>query len=414
MKPLFRKEALVAQQSGLYGEALRMGFPRLRLLTLAAVSLAAAIVAFAFCGEYTRKEHVTGYLSPTKGLIKIYTPQAGTVQERRVGEGQAVRQGDVLLVISSERASASAAATHAAVLEELRLRRDSLKQEQAKQLRIDALAAGGLATRIRSLEAEMAQARTQIELQRSRAANAQRTLARHEQLVAARFVAEAVLQQKHDEVLDQRNQLAALERTLTGLARDLASARTELASAGPRGENHAAALARQVSELEQQLADGDARRTVVLTAPADGTVTTVLADLGQAASPGVPLLAILPAGAQLEAHLLVPTRAAGFIRPEQSVALRYQAFPYQRFGHHAGVVAEVGRTVLQPNEAALPVAIREPVYRVTVRLGEQQIRAYGQNLLLQAGMALDADVHIDRRRLIEWLIDPVLAVARRV
>ena len=99
---------------------------------------------------------------------------------------------------------------------------------------------------------------------------------------------------------------------------------------------------------------------------------------------------------------------------DQTVALRYQAFPYQRFGHYLGEVREVGRTILQPQEAALPLPVQEPVYRITVKLPAQRVQAYGQSLALQSGMVLDADIWVDRRRLIEWVVDPLLSVVGRV
>jgi membrane fusion protein len=152
----------------------------------------------------------------------------------------------------------------------------------------------------------------------------------------------------------------------------------------------------------------------VITAPCDGTATTILAERGQTATPSAPLLSILPSGAQLEAYLLVPTRAVGFIAPKQTVALRYQAFPYQRFGSYRGYVTQISRTLITPNEANLPVTLEEPVYRVTVALLAQSVQAYGDRVPLQAGMLLDADVWIDRRRIIEWIFDPILSVAGRL
>jgi membrane fusion protein len=414
MALLFRNEALEAHQDKLHGETLRAPAPALRWLTGAAALVAAIIIGFAFWGQFTRKEHVAGYLAPTKGLIKIFTPQSGTVLEKRVTEGQAVKQGDVLLVISSERATASTHEAQAEILTQLRQRRDSLLREQSRQPQLDSLAASELASRSRGLELEIAQAHGQIELQQARVASAQRTVSRYEQLLTSRFISEATLQQKQEELLDQRNQLASLERAVTSLSRDMNAARTEQVAAGLKRDNNLAAIARHIAELEQQLTEGDSRRTAVLTAPADGTVTTIMAEVGQAANPNTPLLSILPPGAELEARLLVPTRAAGFIQPKQTVALRYQAFPYQRFGHHMGVVVDVGRTVVQPNESTLPLALQEPVYLVTVRLDEQQVRAYGQNMPLQAGMMLDADIHLDRRRLIEWVFDPLLSVTGRI
>lgn len=410
----YRRPAALAQADTLYGATLVAQTPAVTLLVLAAVAAAALVVSFAVWGEYTRKERVAGFLAPTRGLIKVYTPQAGTVLERRVSEGQAVRQGDVLFVISSERASSSTREAQAAVQAQLAERRDSLQREQHKQAEIDGLGAAATAQRIQGYGNELAQARAQLELQQSRVASAERAIQRYQELVASRFFSEVALQQKQDELLDQRGQLANLRRTISGLERNLSDARAELAASGLKRANNTASIGRQVSELQQQLTEADTRRSVVLTAPGDGTVTTILAEAGQAANPGVPLLTILPAGAALEAQLLVPTRAAGFIKPGQPVALRYQAFPYQRFGHYQGEVVKVGRSVIQPNESSLPIPLNEPVYRVTVRLPSQQVMAYGQAMSLQSGMVVDADIWVDRRRVIEWLIDPMLSVTGRV
>lgn len=411
---LFRNEAIEAQKEALQGGVLIAAPPALRVLVAAAVLIACVLIGYACWGEYTRKAHVAGYLAPTLGLVKIHTPQTGRVLEKRVSEGQLVKRGDTLLVISSERASTATAETEAAMLRELTARRDSLRRELTKQAEIDNLGAGGLRDRIRGLQAELAQADTQLKIQRSRVTSAERTVRRNAELLDRRFVSEAAMQVKQEELLDQRGQLAAIERGITGLQRELDAARVELAGSALRRANNGAGLERQISEIEQQLTEGEARREVVLVAPADGTVTNVFAEVGQTVTPDRPLLSILPAGASLEARLLVPTRAAGFIRAGQEVALRYQAFPYQRFGHHLGRVVAVGRTVIQPNEVNLPIAVEEPVYLVTVSLRAQDVRAYGQNLALQAGMMLDADVRIDRRSLIAWLFDPVLSVAGRV
>lgn len=412
--PLFRTKALAHQQDRLHGEILIARSPTIRLFVSVTALFAIALVSFAFWGEYTRKEHVAGYLSPTQGMIKMYSPQVGTVLIKHVDEGQLVKQGDVLLTISSERATSTTRETQAAMLAELKQRRDSLRLEQGKQQEIDTLTGTGIVGRIRGLETEIREAQAQMALQSSRVTSAERMVARYEKLLLERFVSDVALQEKQDELISQRNQLAQLKRSITSLNRELSSARVELSTSGLKRDNNTSAIERQISELEQQLTETDARRSIVLTAPADGTVTTILVELGQTANPNTPLLSILPAGAELQAQLLVPTRAAGFIKPTQQVSLRYQAFPYQRFGHHLGEVVEIGRTVIQPNESSLPLSIQESVYRVTVRLPQQKVHAYGQAMPLQAGMVLDADIHMDRRRLIEWVFDPLLSITGRI
>jgi len=146
----------------------------------------------------------------------------------------------------------------------------------------------------------------------------------------------------------------------------------------------------------------------------------VLAQVGQTVTPSVAMASLLPANARLQAQLFAPSSAVGFVRPKQKVQLRYQAFPYQKFGHQTGAVALVSRAPLQGAElAGLPMqastnAASEPLYRITVTLDQQSVAAYGQAQALVPGMQLEADVLLDRRRLIEWLFEPVLGIAGRV
>jgi membrane fusion protein len=56
----------------------------------------------------------------------------------------------------------------------------------------------------------------------------------------------------------------------------------------------------------------------------------------------------------------------------------------------------------------------EPIYRIVVRLARQDVQAYGQHFALQPGMALQADVLLERRRLFEWVLDPLYAVVGRL
>ena len=413
-KDLFRSEALVHQQDRLHGDILIARSPTIRFLVSITVLFAIAVVCFAYWGQYNRKEQVTGYLMPTHGMIRLFSPQIGIVLEKYVSEGQTVKKGEALLVVSSERATMTTGETQAAMLAQLRQQRDSLQVELSKQKEIDTLTSNSIAGRIRGLEAEIHEAKMQLNLQTRRVKSGKRKMERFEQLQKKGFISEAAIQKEEEELIDQQNRLIQVRQNITSLTRKLNTEQVELASSGLKRTNNTAAIERKISELEQQLTEADVRRSVVLTAPADGTVTTILAEIGQAVNPNKLLLSILPTGTQLLAQLLVPTRAAGFIKPTQKVALRYRAFPYQRFGHHLSEVLEIGRTVIQPNEAKLPVTIKEPVYRVTVRLPRQQIQAYGQAMPLKAGMLLDADIHIDRRRLIEWVFDPLLSITGRL
>lgn len=409
---LFRAEALADPRLALHGSTVCTLGPGPRGLTALALLAALAIVVFACWGRYTRSERVTGTLEPSRGLVRIHTPQAGTVTERRVSEGQMVRRGDVLLVLSSERARLHERGAQAGVMAQLDQRSQDLARERDAQAQIDTLAIQSLDARRRSLQTEIGHVQAETALLHQRIAMAQATAARHRDLVAQQFETAAALQPHLEAVLEQQARLAQAERTRTGLQRDAQSTELDLHAARLRRDNNGSSLGRQRAELAQQRTEADMRRSVVVTAPADGQVTALVVDVGQAADPAAPLLLLLPQGAELQARLWLPSRAIGFVHLQQPVRLRYQAFPYQHFGQHEGRVVEISRAPLDGATASGSGGnAREALYRVTVRLPAQQLLAAGRPLPLQAGMALDADIRVDSRRLIEWLLDPLRPLA---
>jgi membrane fusion protein len=128
----------------------------------------------------------------------------------------------------------------------------------------------------------------------------------------------------------------------------------------------------------------------------------------------VPLLTILPEGSALHAELLVPTRAIGFVRPGQEVSLRYEAFPYERFGQYRGTVKSVGKNVWTQGEKLGPLVIREPSYRIAVTVEQQQVQAGEQSLPLRSGMLVSADLLLEKRSLLEWLFQPIFQLRERM
>lgn len=93
--------------------------------------------------------------------------------------------------------------------------------------------------------------------------------------------------------------------------------------------------------------------------------------------------------------------------------LRYQAFPYQKFGHQLGEVTQISRSALSSSELNALVgrsSDRESLYRVTVKLMRQKLTAYGRPEPLKPGMLLEADILGERRRLIEWIFEPLYSL----
>jgi membrane fusion protein len=153
--------------------------------------------------------------------------------------------------------------------------------------------------------------------------------------------------------------------------------------------------------------------TIQLAAPLSGWVLSAIA-LALAATQT--LLTVVPSGSELQAQLLVPSSGAGFVRAGDRVVLRYRVYPYQKFGLHYGRVAKVSRSALTPSEVAAITGQQptEPLYRVAVKLDDASVFAYGKAEPLKAGMALDADILQERRRLIEWVFESLYGLGKRI
>ncbi len=415
MPNLFRPEVVEGRRQGWLGSIQLIRPVSFTVLTVFVVTTTVAVVSYLSLGEYTRKARVSGYLVPDSGVIRLVTPQAATVVERHVVEGQAVRQGDVLFVLSLERATLQGG-TQAAVQQSLAARERSLKASSQQQALLQQTQSAALLQQISDMKRELAQLGTEADLQRERLGLAQQAQARLESLRNENFVSSAQVQTKAEEVLGLRAQVQGLERLGATKQREIGGLEAQLRELPLRSQAQLGEIDRDMAELVQKAAESEALTRIVIRAPQDGVVTSVLAERGQTATPATALASLVPADARLQAHLFAPSSAVGFLRSEQAVLLRYQAYPYQKFGHQAGHVMQVSRTPLQAAELAslaLPPS-NEPLYRITVALDQQAVQAYGQAQPLAPGMQLDADVLLDRRRLIEWIFEPVLSITGRV
>ena len=419
MRSFFRPEALEHGRHDWLGSIQLIRPVSLAVFTAVAVATAAAIGTYLTLGEYTRKARVIGYLVPDRGVIRLLTPQTATLVESHAVEGAAVSRGEVLFVLAVGQATLSGD-TQAAVQSSIASRMLSLQGTARQRDLLEQTQLAAIDRQIGEMQREFDSMKIESDLQRQRLALAEQAQSQYESLRNDNFVSAAQVRTKAEEVLNVKSQLQGLERQRNARLREIAALHAQRRELPLQAQSARGAIDRDVAALSQMAAETEARQRIVVRAPQDGVVSGVLASLGQTVTPAVALASLLPADAKLQAQLFAPSNAVGFVRASQHVQLRYQAFPYQKFGHQSGEVVQVSRSPLQASELvglSLPAALiasGEPLYRITVALDRQNVAAYGQAQALAPGMQLEADVLLDRRRLIEWLFEPVLGIAGRV
>lgn len=412
-RSLFRTEAIDAQRQQWLGGVQLVRPLALAWVTAGVVVVAIAIAAFLALAPYTRKATAAGVLAPDRGLIRLVPAAQGTVVERRVTEGQSVQAGDVLFVLSLDRPLLASDA-QAQVRRSLDDRRRSLGEAARSQ---QALAAAQVATverRIAALEGELAQIDAEAALQQQRLVLAEQALTRLQALQADNFISPAQSQAKAEEVLALRAAAQGLSRQKAALQRERAELEGERRALPLQARTAVGGLERDLAQAERDAAEQDAGQRLVVRAPQSGTVSTVLVATGENATPSSALATLVPEGARLQAQLYAPSSAVGFVQPGQPVRLRFEAFPYQKFGLQPAHVVQVSRTPLAAAELAaltLPAvaASNEPMFRIIAELDGPPIATP-----LAPGMRLQADVLLERRRLVEWLFEPLLGLRRRL
>lgn len=409
---LFRSQVQATQAKRLEGEVMLAQPVALRLLGYGAAAAAAALILVASFGHFAKTETASGVLMPISGVTKVAATQTGVVTELAVKSGDIVSQGQHLLTIADARVSGGDV-VNKRILEELESSITRTIAERATLVEQGERERTELAATLQAATANLAQVDRQLTLQREREGLLREKSARLEKLLASGVIAQAQVQDQHD-------QLIAAQLSEAGLAREAQQARTAVRQAQAAVEARPSELAtrlsaidQRTSEFKQRLAEANLRSGVELTAPRAGRVAAVLVKPGEHVGGERNLVLLVDEGEPLQAQLFVPTRGAGFLRVGQEVRLRLQAFPYQRFGYQQGEILEVSRATLSPTEIDAPVQLREPVYAVRVAMNAQTIMAFGKAQALQAGMLLDADIVTDRPRIIEWILEPLFSLRGR-
>jgi membrane fusion protein len=412
--PLFRPEAM--QTSKPYGEVILVHPIALSVFLLLALGFVAAVITFLIFGHYTNKAHSSGILLPDRGLIKLYAPLPGTLLACHVHEGQKVRKGDILFELSSDRSSLALGSTETEIRNELLSRQQSLILERTNTLNIGVQQQKDLRERLNRVEQEQLHLASETEATQKKLAIAEHILDRYRQLRTADLISTLELEEKEANPLEQQKALEELERSQVALESERKDLQSQLDRIPLLGQVQVAGLERSISEIEGELSEHEVRRRAVVRAPADGTVSAILDKDGIAVQPNTALATLVAAPATLQAHLYAPSRTLGFVKTGQKVVVRYQAYPSEKFGQQQGTVAQVSGVALSPEEYSLRTDrnVEEPMYEIIVTLPEQTIMLNGQTHALQAGMAVDADILLQRRRLIDWLLEPILNFRRRL
>ncbi|WP_207385259.1 HlyD family secretion protein [Legionella lansingensis] len=167
------------------------------------------------------------------------------------------------------------------------------------------------------------------------------------------------------------------------------------------------ALKHRRNLIEMEMIKYQQSRSYLIRSPIDGMVAGAMFKKGQYAHAAKPLVKLIPNNSELVAELFVPAKQAGFLSKENKVMIRYDAYPYERFGVYRAVIKDISQSILTDEDEEKPIRIGEPYYKITAKLEKQHVMVYGREKKIQHGMTLSAIIVGSKRKAWQWMLDPL-------
>lgn len=398
---LFRRQAVDAQNV-MHGRVRIAPPPGWTMTTGIIVGTVLLAIVFASFASYARTVAISGQIETDRGIPTIFAQEPGIV-DLRVRLGDNVEQGQVIaetsLLGSDERGNLALRRQRALEEEKAvaQMRAQSATAAGNSQAQAARMRAAAASSRITSLQEQLNQAR-------SRTRTAEADLERARSIAERGFLSRRDLEQRESEVFARRQEESSIEERIAAARGEVASANAEAEQAISRSQVERAEALETITRAEQGEADRSAATKEVHVAPSRGLIASLPVRSGQALRGGETIAVIAPEGAQIVATLRLPTNVMGDVRPGQEVKIAVDSYPYQTFGMLRGTVDSVSRVATEDNG--------QDVYLVQVDLPDAII-AYGQREPLLPGMTVTARITTQERTLMQWLLDPLYAVARR-
>ena len=187
-------------------------------------------------------------------------------------------------------------------------------------------------------------------------------------------------------------------------------------------DNQISSQKNQINDYKNQRLESNANGNLVVKATTDGKIESISVTTGQMVDKGSSLAQIKPTG-NVEYYLILwlPNNSIPYVKTGDTVNIRYDAFPSDKFGQFPGKIvsissvpasrqemAEYTNTASGPNQQELAL------YKTVVAIKDKKISYNGKTLELSNGLKAQAIVFLEERPLYMWMFTPVYKIAQSV
>lgn len=380
------------------------------LFVIGAILLISGALLLIFMGEYSRTEKVPALVTTSIPSVKVYPSSAGILEEIFVENGTHVLGGAALAVVRVDRLDSALNGSASERVNSLDSQIAILRRSVVTLTLNNDSDVQAVRDQLNAISSQTSSLSKQILLQQQMVVQTDGMTQRLAPLMESGYISRIELERRRHEALVIKQQLEQLIQQRAQMHSLAIQNRAKLVNLPLELQQRLGDLQLQLERVKQERAIASVQVAYTIVAPISGTVTSRQAALGRVVDGSKPILTLMPSDTVFEVSAYIPTRAAAFVRPGQKVELMYDALPYRKFGSYEGEIVEISHSALAPEDLDSAIGLKEPVYVARI-LPSPEGAPPGT---LQAGMTLTVNIVLEKRTVLQWILEPINTLRHRM
>lgn len=358
------------------------------------------VILFISFADYTQKRIIPGVVFPDKGIVSIKSRQSGILSAIYKKNGEHVTCGDKLLTIdasSSTHFFINNEKKYLQIISRLKEINNKESQDNIKTLR----------SKIQSTERQIAKTRnniinmrSQIELLDLMIKELEESFNKAQSAYKRKYVSEIEMSNMEINLLEKKMQRQSLYNEMTSTEENIINLNDELNDYTNRVKNIQRENEKDNAQLLMQMYGISSETESVLRTPVSGDVAEFSKNIGNYVNAGETILKIIPQGSINHIVAFISPAFIGEIKKGATVILKYNSYPYQQFGVEHGIISDISKLPLQPEEVYTTFGLKteKESFLITIKITSHQ-----KEISIIPGMSLEIEVPTKKAPIIQWI-----------
>ena len=421
LKNIYSKEAIEYKKNHWKGKALLLaGIPARLVTLLASLFLIALILSLIFC-TFTQRIDVRGEVITLPHSVNVFAPQQGFVVNQHVKVGDIVNKGQPLYELDVSRNTINGNVS-AAQIEVINEKIANAEDIISKLTHNKAETLTALDKQIKTTSASLAEtnrmlATTQVGLNKMHT-----NLSSYDKYLKDGLITKDQYNYKHSLYFQQQSAYQSLVTQKMQLESQLTQTNSDKITKAADFDNQISSQHNQINDYKNQLVESNANGNLIIKATTNGKIESLAVTNGQMVENGSSLAQIKPTG-DIEYYLILwlPNNTIPYVKPGDTINIRYDAFPADKFGQFPGKVISISSVPASRQEMAEYTNVNNgtsqqelALYKAIIKIKDKTFNYNGKTLTLSNGLKAQAVVFLEERPLYMWMFTPFYKMTQSV